>query len=662
MPEGRCRETGHGSVPSNAGQLLRLAGGGLSALCCAIVLAACQGPYPLATAPQRTPENPSAEQPEGAPDELAGAPALAVSDARAGEADGTLPFSVTLSAAVAEPVTVSYGSEDGTATAGVDYRAVLGTLTFPAESTAAQRIEVRLIDDLVDEDAETFVLRLSDPVGAELAVATATATILDDDLLPLALSSLQVTGAGSMYPAFAAATHHYALTCTATTTLHVRAQAAHTNARLTLMRADENRRVVATGTLTASITVNQNHDVAIELSDAGDTVTYVVHCLPSTFPEIRIVTRTADVSEGLLFVTPHNRSGASFAAIIDNNGVPRFHRSFAGRRARDFRRHANAPTIGGRRARYSVHDPVTGRELLDESFETIRTVRPAGGLRLDHHEFLFTADGNYLFGSLHPKRRDIRPFLDEPGDTPVVATVKDSVIQEVTPEGTVRFQWNSWDHMKINPDCMDFFPGDYSHLNSYQIVDGDIVISFRHCSQVLRIDRSSGTGRIEWKLGGTSPPRHSDTEYLEITGDSAGEICGQHQATVTASGRIVLFDNGNHCIGPRKNESWYTRVVQYDISSGTQARFEREYRQRNASSTLYEGGVTVLEGSGHWLITWGRNDTGEAAQSGVIAISEVDTSGTAVLEIHMSRSGKLFDTYRVYREREADVSIPLNLP
>ena len=45
-------------------------------------------------------------------------PVLTVGDARAGEADGMLRFTVSLSAAAAEPVTVPYGAEDDTATAG----------------------------------------------------------------------------------------------------------------------------------------------------------------------------------------------------------------------------------------------------------------------------------------------------------------------------------------------------------------------------------------------------------------------------------------------------------------------------------------------------------------------------------------------------------------
>ena len=152
-----------------------------------ILLAACQMPQiqaatqsgtPSAEVPGREPVEP----PETPPVELpAGAHALAITDVRAGEADGILRFTVTLSVPSTEAVTVSFATEERTATAGDDYQPARGTLTFPPESTAAQQIEVRLSDDSVDEDEETFILRLSDPRGAALAVASATATIADDD-------------------------------------------------------------------------------------------------------------------------------------------------------------------------------------------------------------------------------------------------------------------------------------------------------------------------------------------------------------------------------------------------------------------------------------------------------------------------------------------------
>ena len=93
---------------------------------------------------------------------------IRVKDARAKEGkDASLDFAVTLNRAAAGPVTVDYATEDGTATAGADYTATSGTLTFAAGETT-KTVSVTLLDDAVDEGKETFKLKLSNPQGAYL--------------------------------------------------------------------------------------------------------------------------------------------------------------------------------------------------------------------------------------------------------------------------------------------------------------------------------------------------------------------------------------------------------------------------------------------------------------------------------------------------------------
>ncbi len=82
-------------------------------------------------------------------------------------------------------VTVRYGTRDGTATAGQDYRAISGTLTFgPGE--VRKTFTVTILQDTVDEPDETFVLELSNPTGGATLddPDQATVTIRDDDVAP----------------------------------------------------------------------------------------------------------------------------------------------------------------------------------------------------------------------------------------------------------------------------------------------------------------------------------------------------------------------------------------------------------------------------------------------------------------------------------------------
>ena len=110
---------------------------------------------------------------------------LSVADASAEEgAIATMDFAVTLSRVTADTVTVDYATSDGTATAGEDYAATSGTLTFaPGDTTMT--ISVPLLDDSVEDDGETFALTLSNASGASLGDATATGTIRDVESTPL---------------------------------------------------------------------------------------------------------------------------------------------------------------------------------------------------------------------------------------------------------------------------------------------------------------------------------------------------------------------------------------------------------------------------------------------------------------------------------------------
>lgn len=98
------------------------------------------------------------------------------------EAGGSAVISVTLSAAVPVTVTVDYASSDGTATAGSDYTAVNGTLSFaPTQTTLTFSVPIT-DDNLANEGDETVILTLSNSTNAALGTPNpATLTIVDND-------------------------------------------------------------------------------------------------------------------------------------------------------------------------------------------------------------------------------------------------------------------------------------------------------------------------------------------------------------------------------------------------------------------------------------------------------------------------------------------------
>ena len=89
-------------------------------------------------------------------------------------------FTVTLSTASATAVTVNYATSNGSASAGSDYVATSGMLTF-APGALAQSVTVNVNGDSTVEPDETFLVTLSAPTNATINNAQGTGTIVNDD-------------------------------------------------------------------------------------------------------------------------------------------------------------------------------------------------------------------------------------------------------------------------------------------------------------------------------------------------------------------------------------------------------------------------------------------------------------------------------------------------
>ena len=128
-------------------------------------------------------------------------PTLTISDARIIEGNSgsvNAVFVVTLSAASASEVRVQYATENGwSATAGTDYTATSGTLTF-APGVTSKTIAVPVFGDILYELDEQFTIKLMEPVHVLLADHLAVGTIVNDDPAPvIAISDVTVTEGNS---------------------------------------------------------------------------------------------------------------------------------------------------------------------------------------------------------------------------------------------------------------------------------------------------------------------------------------------------------------------------------------------------------------------------------------------------------------------------------
>src|SRR6266850_218547 len=122
-------------------------------------------------------------------------------------------------------------------------------------------------------------------------------------------------------------------------------------------------------------------------------------------------------------------------------------------------------------------------------------------------------------------------------------TIYADYLLEVTTDGTVVWEWRSWEHLDFETEVVTLQDrrAEWTHANTVaEMDDGNLVVSFRNISTVVIIDRR--TGNVLWKLG--SPP-----------------LAQQHDPRPLPNGNLLIFDNGPH---RRDHPAPYSRVIEVD--------------------------------------------------------------------------------------------------
>lgn len=203
-------------------------------------------------------------------------PSISINDVSQNEGNaGTtnFPFTVSLSNASFQTITVDYATANGSATAGSDYTATSGTITFNSGETS-KPLPVSVNGDGTIEGNETFVINLTNPTNASLLDAQGTGTIVEDDsaMPSFSIANVTLNEGNSGTTAF---TFTVTLSPTAGSTTTVQA----TIADGTATSADGDFVALApvtltfnAGVVTQQVTVNVNGDTKLE-NDETFTVT-----------------------------------------------------------------------------------------------------------------------------------------------------------------------------------------------------------------------------------------------------------------------------------------------------------------------------------------------------------------------------------------------------
>lgn len=390
---------------------------------------------------------------------------------------------------------------------------------------------------------------------------------------------------------------------------------------------------------TLPLDVEQKVVVDVLSADGTTSTSTTVIVVPPDFPEIT-TTGAAPVSPGWVFLATLPEP---WLLVLDPNGVPDWYASVPNP-SYDFRR-----SVSGGTTLVAVGDP-TVAVVRDPSFSEIARWTPptlAGGISpvLDVHELFELADGGVLMVGLYAEPRDLSPW-----GGPVDGKIAHTVVQEAGPDGALRFAWTT--DGAIDLDAVPLWvyePAvdgwDYAHVNSvsYDPDDGNLVISIRLASQVLKVarvatvlrERRFHPGQVMWRLGG----RDGNVVFVDdVRPDGWRGFWGQHSVRPLAGGHLIVFDNAirREAQGATFQDqdialtpTGGTRFVEYalDLDRMTATRVT-EHPSREPAFTQAGGSVQRLD-DGHTLIGWGDLPMAVGGPS----VTELDPDGGVVWEL-----------------------------
>jgi arylsulfate sulfotransferase len=160
-----------------------------------------------------------------------------------------------------------------------------------------------------------------------------------------------------------------------------------------------------------------------------------------------------------------------------------------------------------------------------------------------HHDFSILPNGHLLL--LVNINKDFTNLPGFPGKT----TVLGDAIVDLDPDFNPAWVWSTFDHLDVNRHPM-MFP-DWTHSNAlvYSPDDGNLLLSMRHQSWVIKIDYANGqgTGDILWRFG-----YGGDFQLLNAN-SPADWFYAQHYAHFVSPNstgvlQLAMFDNGDNRI------------------------------------------------------------------------------------------------------------------
>ena len=278
-------------------------------------------------------------------------------------------------------------------------------------------------------------------------------------------------------------------------------------------------------------------------------------------------------------------AAGTYGLVVDNTGRVVWYRQFPNGPGLNFMAQPN----GHYTARPTTPDPADIEPWLelDALGNITRTINCGLGLQSRFHDLIAEPDGGVWLMCDETRTMD----LTSTGGV-ANARVTGTVVQHLSPTGSLLFHWSPFDHFAIT----DLDPADrtganvnWMHGNAIDLdVDQNVIVSFRSLEEITKINVV--TGDVMWRMGG----RANQFTFLD---SPVPPFSRQHGMRVSAPGTLTILDNvGN---------PFESRAESYAIDEVARtARLVRSYVSSPAVVTLIGGSVQSLP-SGRTLVSFG---------------------------------------------------------
>jgi hypothetical protein len=426
----------------------------------------------------------------------------------------------------------------------------------------------------------------------------------------------------TLFPPFSTAIHDYYVRCSQeTTSLQVTLTATSGSTACFMAPTPTPPTTLQTRTLLLA-----EGEAAVVGLQAGDTnETYWVRCLPHDFPRLAMTEPPdgATPSDGYYLVgnatvVPGDNG---YAMVLDRRGVPVWFQETTTRTGPLDVDNLIARTLSYVPYVATVTAAFSGQFILDDLQTGEDSLVASSGVPLDPHELRVLPNGDYLvFSDPVITGVDLTGLGSFGADEAIVGCV----IQEVTPSGSVVWEWSATDHFDPVKDTTDIETRAVGsgtavvpfHCNSIDVTsDGDLLVSARDMDSVFLVSRA--TGAVLWKMGGATYTKEG-APYLQVERDTLGAFNQQHDARMQPDGTVSMFDDQS----ARKNPA---RGVIYaiDVAAGT-AHPVWQFMGKGTSTAM--GSFRILP-DGSRVIGWG------GGQPNGRAFTELDADGTILREL-----------------------------